>query len=458
MRVIVCGAGQVGTNIARHLAVESNDVTVVDQSPELIQKINDSFDVKGLVGFASHPGVLERAGASEADMLIAVTNSDEVNMVACQVAHSLFKVPRRIARIRQQNYLEPIWGDLFGRDQLPIDVVISPEIEVARAVHRRLEEPGTSETIPLADDKVRLVGVRVDPECPIIHTPLRQLSALFPDLSINVVCIQREERPFVPSANDQILPGDEVYFVAGTHHMRRAMAAFGHEEAAARRIVILGGGNIGLSVAELIEARGSGVNLRVIERDPERAHFIAQRLKRAIVLNGDALETDLLEEANIGEAETAIALTNREETNILSSLLAKRYGCKRTIALIFKATYAPLINPLGIDVLVNPRAITVSTILQHVRRGRIRSVHAIGHGFGEVLVFEALEASEIVGTPLRDVKMPAGALVGAVIRKGEVIITHGDHVVRAGDQVVLFVLEAVVKQVERFFTAKLEYF
>ncbi|MCZ6466959.1 MAG: Trk system potassium transporter TrkA, partial [Alphaproteobacteria bacterium] len=230
MKVIVCGAGQVGFNIARHLALEKNDVTVIDQSPELIRKVTDTLDVQGVIGHASHPNVLEQAGAADADMIIAVTYADEVNMMACQVAHSIFDVPTKIARVRHQSYLEPVWANLFSRDNMPIDVIISPEIEVARAVTRRLEVPGAFEMISLADDKVKLLGVRCEDTCPLVNTPLRQLTQLFPDLNIVIVGLMREDRRIVPKGDDQMLPGDEVYFVVDSDQVARAMSAFGHEE------------------------------------------------------------------------------------------------------------------------------------------------------------------------------------------------------------------------------------
>lgn len=458
MRVIICGAGQVGSSIARQLAAEANDVTVIDSSPDLIQKISDSLDVKGIVGYASHPNILEQAGAADTDMIIAATYSDEVNMVACQVAHALFNVPTKVARVRQQVYMEPEYRHLFSREHLPIDVIISPELEVARAVARRLKAPGAMEMIPLADGRVRLVGVRVRADCPIINTPLRQLTALFPDLNINVVGIIRGEKRFVPRGDDQMLPRDEVYFVVDSEHVARAMAAFGHDEPEAHRIIIVGGGNIGFCLATLLEEQQPSLAAKLIEKDRGRAEVIAQRLLRSMVLHGDALDPEILEEANVRKAEAVIALTNDDETNILVSLLAKRYGCERTIALVNKQTYAPLIGFLDIDVVVNPRAITVSTILQHVRRGRIRAVHSIGDGFGEILEIEALETSGIVGVPIRDAKLPAGAIVGAILRDGEVIIPHGASVIRPKDRVVLFSMETAIKKVERMFAVKLEYF
>lgn len=458
MKVIVCGAGQVGSAIARRLAAEQNDVTVIDQQPQLVQRVNDTLDVQGMVGFASHPDVLERAGAEGADMIIAVTYSDEVNMVACEVAHALFNIPTKIARVRNQSYLAPGWRALFSREHLPIDVIISPEIEVAKAVLRRLEVPGTTEMTPFANDRVRLVGVACQAECPVVDTPLRQLTELFPDLNIVVVGILRGERMIAPRGEDQMLVGDEVFFVADKRHIGRALTVFGHEEQEARRIVVVGGGNIGLYLATEIEREHSSVRARVIELNKTRAEMIADRLERTVVINGDALERDILLEANVQNAETVVAVTDDDEVNILASLLAKKNGCRRAVTLVNNAGYSSLMSSLGIDATVNPRAITVSTILQHVRRGRIRAVHTLKDGMAEVIEAEALETSTLVGRPLREARLPPGVIIGAIVRGEQVIIPRGDSVIQAKDRVVIFALADAVRKVEKMFSVRLDFF
>jgi trk system potassium uptake protein TrkA len=458
MRVIVCGAGQVGSNIARYLAGAGNDVTVIDQRAELAQRISESLDIQGLAGFASHPDILERAGAANADLLIAVTLSDEVNMVACQVAHSLFDVPTKIARIRTQSYLEGRWRDLFARQHLPIDYVISPEREVARDVLRRLQVPGALEVIPFADDRVRLIAVRCEAECPILNTPLRQLDYLFPDLSLTVVGIAREDQFFIPTGDDPLIEGDEVFFVVATGHVGHAMPIFGHEERAAERAVIAGGGNIGLFLATELEEELPGLSLKIIEGDRERAVEIAERLQRTTVLHGDARDREILEEANVHAAEAFVGLTNSDEVNILASLLAKRYGCQSAFALINNNAYAPLTGTLGLDVVINPRQTTVSSVLRHVRRGRILAVHSLRDGAAEIFEAEALETSPLVGEPLRDVRLPPGVIVGAIVRGDEVLVPAGDSVIRARDRVVLVARAAVVKRVEKMFAVRLDFF
>jgi trk system potassium uptake protein TrkA len=310
----------------------------------------------------------------------------------------------------------------------------------------------------LADGKVSLIGVHCTEDTPILDTPLRELTALFPELHIVVVAIWRQDKGIVPVPEDSLQVGDDVYFVAETAHLARAMATFGHEEKEARRVVIVGGGNIGLNLASRVEKAHPHVSIKLIELDKQRAELVAQTLTRSVVIRGDALDAEILEEAGCNLADTVVAVTNDDEVNILASLLAKRFGSQRAVTLINKNTYAPLVGTLGIDTVVSPRAITVSTILQHVRRGRIRSVHSISEGFGEVIEAEALETSSLVGVPIREAKLPEGVIVGAIVRGEEVIIPRGDTVVRPNDLVIIFAATAAVKKIEKLFSVKLEFF
>lgn len=458
MKIIICGAGQVGATLARQLSGEENDVVVIDQSPELIRRLDESLDVRGIVGSASRPSVLAEAGAEEADMLIAATQSDEVNMMACAVAQYLFNVPTKIARVRDQEYSSERWAGLFAEGALPIDVIISPEQEVARAIMRRLHAPGATEMVALVDGRVRLVGVRLGEDCPVINTPLRQLTALFPDLRANVIGVTRDGRSFVPSDQDQLYARDEVYFVAESSHMPRAMAAFGQDVPKSHRVLIVGGGNVGQQLARIIEQDDRDISAKVIELDPIRAEAIAQSLPRTVILHGDAMDPELLQEANAARADTIIAVTDHDETNILASLLAKRHGASQAIVLVTRPAYTELLTPLDLDVIINPRAITASIILQRVRRGRVRAVHSIGDNFGEIIDIEALESSAIVGKTLAQSKLPHGAVVGAIVRGDEVIIPRAETVIQASDRVVLFATGSVVKKVERIFAVTLEHF
>ena len=458
MRVIICGAGQVGYGIAERLAAEQNDVSVIDTSADLIRAITETLDVSGVVGHGAHPEVLAKAGADQADMLIAVTLFDEINMVACQVAHSLFNVPTKIARIRAQSYLQPHYMDLFSRDHLPIDVIISPEVEVGDMVLRRISLPGATDVVRFADSKILLVAIECLEDCPVVNTPLAQLSELFPDLTSTVVGVLRGERLFVPHSADQLVTGDIAYVVTSKDQVRRTLGLFGHEEQEATRMVIAGGGNIGLYVARALEQRQSRTRVKIIESTRERAVAIADELRRTVVLHGSALDQKVLLEADVQSADLMVALTNDDQVNILSSVMAKRLGCKSNLVLINNPTYHEFTRTLGIDAHVNPRNVTISRVLQHVRRGRIRAVHSVHRGAAEVIEAEALETSPLVGAPLRELELPDGMRIGAVYRDGEMITPSGSLRIKPKDRVVMFALEKAVKQVEQMFRVSLEFF
>ncbi|MBX3577954.1 MAG: Trk system potassium transporter TrkA [Rhizobiaceae bacterium] len=458
MRVIICGAGQVGYGIAERLAAEQNDVSVIDTSVELIRAVRDTLDVRGFVGHGAHPDVLEAAGAQNADMIIAVTLYDEVNIVACEVAHALFNVPTKIARIRAQSYLRPHYQDLFSRANLPIDVTISPELEVAEMVLRRIAIPGATDVVRFADGKIAMVAIDCLEDCPVINTPLSQLTELFPDLRSTVVGVVRNGKLFIPHSADQLFAGDLAYVVTTKEQVRRTLGLFGHDEQEATRIVVAGGGNIGLHVARTLEQRQSRTRVKMIENTRERAIAVADELRRTVVLNGSALDQKLLLEADIQEADLMVALTNNDQVNILSSVMAKRLGCKANLALINNPAFHDIAGTLDIDAYVNPRAITISRVLQHVRRGRIRAVHSVHKGLAEAIEAEALETSPLVGSALRDVKLPEGMRIGAVYRDGAVLQPNGSLKIKAKDRVVIFAMASAVKQVEQMFRVSLEFF
>jgi trk system potassium uptake protein len=450
MRVIVCGAGQVGSAIARHLATEGIDVTVVDISPEQARRADESYDVRGMVGHAAHPEVLEQAGARDADMLIAVTQQDEVNMVACQVAYSLFNVRRRIARVRHQGYLEPIWERLFGADQLPIDVIISPELEVANGIARRLRTPGAFDTVSLAQGRVQLLGIHCNTgACAMVERRLNELPALLPGSSFVVVAVVRNGEAFVPRGEHRIEQGDDLYLITDAAEVERVTAFLGHQEQVARRVVIVGGGNVGLNLAKRLARSEPSISLKLIEHSRERAEFVARELgDAAVVLQGDALDKEVLTEVHIGAAETIIAVTNDDETNIFASVLAKREGCARAITLVNKRSYEPLLPALGIDAVVSPNAITISTILRHVRHGSISAIYSFREDFGEVIEATAQEGSRLVAGTLTEVGLPDGMLIGALVRGGEVIIPTGDTRVRPGDNIIAVVTYRALRKAE----------
>lgn len=457
MRAIVCGAGRVGYGIAARLAQEKTNVTVIDQSEALIRKVTERLDVRGVAGSGSYPEVLEQAGAREADMLIAVTASDEVNIVSCQIAHSLFSIPTKIARIRTQSYLDQKYSDVFSRDNIPIDVVISPEHEVADAVLQRLTTPAAFEIKSFADGRIWAVGLRLCETCPVLDTPLRQVRELFPDLKITIVGVRRGDRFFRAHAEDLLEEGDDIYFVCDRAWVDRAISILGESQAQARRIIIIGGGHIGFDVAKTLEDIGQA-KIRLIERDADRAGQIAERLERTIVLQGSGLDVEILREAGVTDAETVVALTDSDQTNLLAGIIAKREGARRSNILVNDPSYGPLSQSVGIDRFIDPRAITISTVLQHIRRGRIKSVYSILDGKAELIEAVALETSNLVGKPLGEAELPSGVVIGAILRRNEVLLPDAKTRVEPGDRVVLLAMREHVAQVEKMFRVAVEFF
>ncbi|MGV6819582.1 MAG: Trk system potassium transporter TrkA [Parvularcula sp.] len=457
MRAIVCGAGRVGYGIASRLAQERADVTVIDQSAALVRKVTERLDVRGIVGSASYPDVLSNAGAAEADMLIAVTALDEVNIVSCQMAHSLYSIPTKIARIRAKSYLDPRYSDVFSRDNIPIDVIISPEREVADATLQRMTTPAAFDIKSFADGRIWALGVKLGEDCPILNTPLRQVRELFPDLAIAIVGVKRGEHFFRAKGDDQLHAGDNIYFVAERSRVDRAIAILGQEQEQAQRVIIIGGGNIGFDVARHLEASGRA-KIRLVEPDAARAAYIAERLKRTIVLEGSGLDREILREAGVADADSVVALTNSDQTNLLAGIIAKSEGAQRTNILVNEPDYGPLGLSVGIDRYIDPRAITISKILQHLRRGRIKSVYSLLDGTAEFIEAVALETSSLVGEPLADANLPDGIVIGAVLRDGEVVLPDSQMIIHPHDRVVLLALQENVAEVEKLFRVSVEFF
>lgn len=459
MKTVICGAGQVGFTIAAYLSRENNDITIIDSRPDLVAQASNSLDINGVVGYASHPDILEQAGIRSADMIVAVTASDEVNMVACQVAHSLFNVPKKIARIRHQSYRSPAWANLFSRYNMPIDVIISPEYEVARAITNRLIVPGTTNDVPLADGRLHLIALVCEKNCPLLNTAMKQYGLLFPDLDFSVLAIFRGTDHMTPSHEVQLMEGDEVHLLVERKQLARVLAAFGHYEKIPSNATILGGGNVGLSLATHIQDQLPEIALKMVEINPERAHYLSEKLDNVLILNGDGVTSEIIDEANLDTADMLITVTQNDEENILGALLAKQAGCKRTISLINKDIYAGLVLQYGIDAVVNPRSITVSTILQHVRRGRIKSVHSIRDGAAEVIEAEASETCDIVHQPLIKTTAARGIVPGAIIRKsGEIIFPTEQTNVEVGDRVVLLAPQNKAENIENLFSFSIDLF
>ncbi len=458
MRVIISGAGQVGYGIAEKLSLEGNEVTVIDSNSDLVQRVRDTLDARGVHGHGSHPDVLAQAGARDADMLIAVTQVDEVNMTACQVAHSIFEVPTRIARIRAQTYLNPEWQNLFARDHLPIDVIISPEVEVGELILERMAFPGADEIISFDDNEVVVLVIEISEDCAVVDTPLKHLTDLFPNLQATVIGVQRDGEIIVIGSSDALHVNDHAVVAVARDQVARVLSLFGREEPSPSRIVIAGGGNVGRYVATRLERGERQVSVRLIENNRKIAQIAAETIKESIVVFGDALNEEILREVDISDADMFLGLTNDDETNILASVLSSELGCKANFALVNQAHYSRFAHRLGVDAFINPRSITVSKILRHVRRGRIRGVYSLFNGVAELLEAEALETSTLVGKPLKEVDFGDGVRIGAIIRGGQVIMPTSTTRVEAGDLVIVFALASKVKQVEQMFRVSIDYF
>ena len=452
MNIIVCGAGKVGYTISKQLSAQGHSITVIDQSSELIQKINDTLDVKGIVGRASFPSVLDKAGANEADMIIAVTRNDETNMVVCQIAYSIFNISKKIARIRSQEFLGSKWSKLYSKSNLPIDVIIMPELEVAKSLKRKLEAPGALDNVPFADDRIKVLEIAIDEKCPIVNTELQKLTKTYSKLNANVMGVVRNGKFVILKKQDKLIVGDKAYLVVKSDQLNKLLQIFGHEETKASKILIIGGGNIGFNLAKDLEETVEGIRIKIIEKNKERAELIASELNSSIVIHGDGLDEEILKEANLDEIETVLCLTNDDEDNIMASVLAERSSPnKRTIALVNKQNYSLLQSSLNIDDLVDPRMMTVSTILKHVHKGTIQTVYTLLDGEYEFIEAEILEDSELINTSIKDSNLPKEIRIGAIVRKKEVIIPNSKFKFEKKDLVVFLCKRDQLSIVENLF-------
>ena len=457
MNIIVCGAGRVGQGIARRLATDGHNVTVIDENESLIQSVTSDLEVQGLTGHAAHPHVLKAAGASDADMIVAVTYSDEVNMVTCQVAHVLFQVQTKIARIRSQAYTNKRSGDLFGRDGLAIDVVISPEKAVADSIFQRLETPGAFFSTPFSKKLTRVVGIEIYDDTPLARTTLSQIAELFPGLNLRVLSIVRNEHLFAATSSDQLLPGDRAYLAIESSQLERLSELLGLDAKTDQRIVIIGAGNIGKFVAQQLE-RKRGRKIRLIESDLERAESAASDLGRSIVIHGDGLNPAILDEAGVPMADAVIGLTNDDNINLLASSMSKKKGAAKTIALVNQKELSLVHEALDIDLVIDPRAVTISQVLLKLRKGRILSLYSLEEGQGEIAEGEVLEHSPLLDSDLTEKNMPEGIVAGALLRGENIYFPAKGLKVQTGDRIVLFYERSKVRKVEQLFRASSAYF
>ncbi len=458
MNIIICGAGRVGFTIAKLLSEQGHSITVIDQSSEDIQKINDSLDVKAIVGKATYPSILEKANAAETDMIIAVTRNDEINMLICQIAFSIFNIQKKIARIRSQDYLNPRFTRVYNKENLPIDVIISPEIEISRSIQRKLEAPGALDSVPFADNKIRLLEIFIKEDCKSIGIKFNELTNKYPKLEANIIGINRDNKFFIPKKTDSVKKDDKIYVIINSSQMSETLEAFGHEEKISKKILIIGGGNIGFNLAKNIEETLETVRVKIVEKNKERAEFLANQLNDAIVINGDGLDEEVLTEANLGEAETVLALTNDDEDNLMVSVLVEKFAKdqkdiddKRTMALINKPNYSLLQSSLKIDDLIDPRMTTVSSILKHIHKGTIENAYTLSDGEYEVIEAEIIETSELINKEIKNSNLPDELRIGAVLRDKKIIIPRSNFVFKKDDRVVFIVKKESISFVENIF-------
>lgn len=460
MKIVIVGAGQVGGTLAEHLASEANDITVIDSDGDRLQELQDRLDIRTVQGMGCHPDVLLRAGTEDADMLVAVTSSDEINMLACQVAYSLYKTPTKIARIRASSYAQPRWRNkLFSPEQIPVDVVITPEQVVTEYIQRLVAQPGSLQVLDFANGIMQLVAVRAVRDGPLVGRELRSMKEHMPNVDCRVAAIFRKDRSIVPEGNTLIEEGDEVFFIAAKNNIRQVMGELRHLENPYKRLIIAGGGNIGLRLALALE---KDYNVKIIELSRSRCDFLAENLSSAIVLQGSATDQELLLEENIDQTDLFLALTNDDENNIMASLLAKKLGCRKVMTLIQNQVYANLVQGGEIDIAISPQQATTSLLLTHVRKSGAVNVHSLRRGAAEameIIVHGDARSSKVVGRRIDEIKSPPGATLAALERDGKVVIAHHDTVIESGDHVIVFVVDKTrVKDIERLFQVGFTFF
>ncbi len=457
MKIIILGAGQVGMSLALNLEGEDNDITLIDTDAKRLRDIQDHLDLRTIAGHGAHPNVLYKAGIDDADMLVAVTNSDEVNMMACQIAHTLFQTPKKIARIRSQNYHS--FPNLFEDNHIPVDVVISPEQLVTNYVTRLIENPGAFQVLDFAEGAVRLVAVRAYYGGPLVGNALSELRHHLPNVDTRVAAIFRRGKPIVPTGHTIIEADDEVFFLADKKHIRAVMSELQRLEKDYERVMIAGGGNIGKGLALNLEKE---MQVKIIERDADRVQHLADTLQDSLVLHGDISDQDLLDDENIKDFDLFVAVTNDDEANIMSAMLAKRMGVKKTMVLINRPAYVDLIQGQEIDIAISPQQVTIGSLLKHIRRGLVSNVYSLRRGAAEAI--EAIargneQSSLVIGRAISEVPLPPGTTIGALVRDGKVLIAHDNVIIREYDHVILFMVDkAYIHDVERLFQVNVTYF
>ena len=451
MKIVILGAGQVGTSMAEILSLEANDITLIDRNPNQLEGLQDRLDIRTIIGNGPHPSILEQAGIEDADLLLAVTDQDEVNMAACQIAHTLYRTPKKIARIRATEYLTH--PEIFCNESIPIDFIISPEQIITQQILALIENPGALQVVEFAGGRIQLVGVRAYFGGPLVGHELRDLRKHLPMINTRVAAVYRRDRAIIPLGETIIEPDDEVFFIAAKAHIREVMSELRSVETPGRRVILAGAGNIGLRLARTLE--DNDYQVKLIERNPDRVREVADLLEDTVVLHGDAADQELLWQENIDQTEVFCALTNADEANILSGMLAKRLGAKHAIALVSRSAYVDLIDSSVLDVAISPQLATVGTLLTHIRRGDMAAVHSLRRGAAEAI--EAIAhgdpaTSQVVGRRIDEISLPPGTTLSALVRGENVIIAKGSTVIEAEDHVIIFVIDKQrIPEVERLF-------
>ena len=450
MNIIICGAGEVGFSLAKYLSSDNMNVTLIDESIERLEKISSTIEVRTLVGKSYNPEILSQANIEEAELLISVTESDETNILTCEISKILFQIPTTIARIKEKEFLNNKWSELFSAKGFKVDYIISPEDEVASMLARLVAVSGAHDLISFAEDKVRLIGFKLDSDCPVLQTPLRELTELFPNLNTKIVLLVRNEETIIPKKTEELQEGDDIYLLSDSNNIKRVLNVFGKKIIKSRRVIIIGAGIIALNIAKILEINEPDSSITIIENNKERAERAAIQLEKANVLLGDAVESEIIQEAEISKADIVFSVTNSDEINTLVSTLSKKAGAKNCYSLLNGDKYLPVISLMDIDGIISPKELTVSRVLKYIRRADVTDVYELQAGKAEIIEFFVKEGSKLVGLPLKEAKLPENTIIGAVVRNNMAMSPTGETIIETGDKVVMCLLHEAIHKFEDF--------
>ena len=456
MNIIICGAGEVGYSLAKYLSSDSMNVTLIDESTDRLEKISSSIDVRTLVGKSCNPEVLEQANIEDSELLISVTENDESNILTCEISKILFNMPVTIARIKEKELLNKKWNQLFSEKGFRVDYIISPEDEVASMLARLVAVSGAHDLISFAADKVRLIGFKLDDNCPVLNTPLKELSELFPNLNTKVVLMVRNEKTIIPNKMEELVQGDDIYLLSDSNNIDRVLNVFGKKIIKSRRVVIIGAGIVAINIAKILEINEPDSSVTIIESNKETAERAAMQLEKANVLLGDAVEPEIIQEAEISKADIVFSVTDSDEINTLVSTLSKKAGARNCYALLNGDKYLPVISLMDIDGIISPKELTVSKVLKHIRRGDVSDVYELQAGKAEIIEFTVKEGSQLVGVPLKNAELPENTIIGSIVRNDEVLTPNGDTVIEPSDKVVMCLLHEAIHELEKFLSSDSE--